>query len=446
MRRGWREGRPHDSAMKETIQVEEVEASEPMERTAFALGVLRGRRWYHLASAALFALGCLGAVACAVLYRWPVTVPGLFYTAAVPPFVPLLMLAAAMAPGALGVRGRWLLAGWAVWLAAFGVTEEAGHLLRPAPRRAREEFEAARAEFHGPARGAAGGTAEVPLRVVSWNVRSATWMEEEGIAELAALDADLIFLQQSASKMRRMIEESGLFEDYEVHGGGRKLLSRFPVERLPVGPLEHWRGTVWRVEVAPGRWVVCVNVHLYRDILRPNLVRRPSPRYILEALEDTQRRLDGLRGTLEKYGADALILAGDFNLPARYPPLRRASERLKNAFCVAGRGWGRTVPSWLPVLRIDHIYVQDEAQVHYATAVPTRFSDHNMVLAEVTVPVRAAQSRPHRVAGALGPAPVRGPDGPPLCTGPVGRDFGRETIEWWARRTCWHGRWARPEF
>ncbi|MFO7956942.1 MAG: endonuclease/exonuclease/phosphatase family protein [Candidatus Brocadiia bacterium] len=375
---------------------------EDADRAARAGRFLRGRRWYHVAAGALYLSGCAGAVLVAVFYRRPVTGPGLFYTAAVPPFVPLLGLGGMMAAGVVGVRRRWLLAGAVVWLAAVGVSEEVLHLLRPSRRGARARFAQAREAFRAEAGDGALGPALVPLRVVSWNVRSATWMEQEGITELAALEADLIFLQQSHAKMRRMLEESGLFEDYETDGGSRAVLSRFPVERLPVGPLEHWRGGVWRVEVAPGRWVVCVNVHLYRDILRPYRLRRPHPESIAEALEGTQRRLDGLRGTLDRYGgADAVLLVGDFNLPARYPPLRRVTEGLKNAFSVAGYGWGRTVPSRLPVLRIDHVYVPRAATVWYAAAVPTQYSDHSMVLAEVAVPTEYSDrnSVPAQVPG-----------------------------------------------
>ncbi|MCK4375074.1 MAG: hypothetical protein KAX19_07085, partial [Candidatus Brocadiae bacterium] len=67
---------------------------------------------------------------------------------------------------------------------------------------------------------------------------------------------------------------------------------------------------------------------------------------------------------------------------------------LKDCFSANGYGWGRTAPAKLPVVRIDMIFVPHHAEVYYASAVPTRFSDHYMMLTEVVVPVRAGKAEP----------------------------------------------------
>ena len=58
---------------------------------------------------------------------------------------------------------------------------------------------------------------------------------------------------------------------------------------------------------------------------------------------------------------------------------------LKDCFSTNGYGWGKTVLARLPVARIDMVFVPQDAEVFYAGAVPTSYSDHFMVITEVDV-------------------------------------------------------------
>ena len=89
------------------------------------------------------------------------------------------------------------------------------------------------------------------------------------------------------------------------------------------------------------------------------------------------------RTVMECMAAGPVILAGDFNLPSHYPEIPAATAGLKDTFSANGYGWGKTVPSWLPALRIDMIFVPQAAHVYYAAAMPTACSDHRPVIAEI---------------------------------------------------------------
>lgn len=81
-----------------------------------------------------------------------------------------------------------------------------------------------------------------------------------------------------------------------------------------------------------------------------------------------------------------MVLAGDFNTPARSRSLAPIRAMLDDVWLVSGRGWGATMTADFPVARIDQVWVEPArlrplaAWVHHATG-----SDHRMVVADVAI-------------------------------------------------------------
>ena len=355
--------------------------------------LLRKRNWPCRLLAVPFFGGCAGVVCMVAIYHWPRANVPVYYFALRPAFLWFALLLPLLLVGILALRLRWFLMGLLVWGVGLGAAEEVLQCLKLSPAQAREAFSAARM-------GALSNPAEeqqsVPLRIVTWNVKGGTKGADEAVAQLASLKPDIVLMQEFGNwRMQAAIEGSSYFQDYHLGETWRTVLSRFPVSRVRETPLSRDLGSVWRVEVAPGVHITCVSVHLSKSAIKTQLIRGWSWRGLQEAVARSERELEQVGAALALHAEEgAVILAGDFNLPVGYPPLRAATATLKDCFSANGYGWGKTALARFPAVRIDMIFVPHDAEVYYASAVPTRFSDHYMALTEVVVPVRAGKAEP----------------------------------------------------
>ncbi len=235
---------------------------------------------------------------------------------------------------------------------------------------------------------------KLPLRLVTWNVAEGRGKPYRNVEQLAALDPDIVLMQEfgpgRGTNMEQAVRGAAAFSGYHMAGIRRTILSRWPVEELHYNPLKDGLATVWRVHVARGLSLVCIDVHLTAPTLKTQLLRGWSWEELRKSAQRSREELEVLGELLKHYSLQGtVILAGDFNLPPYYPDLRRARGSFLDCFAEAGYGWGKTAPARLPAMRPDQIYVPPGSHVYYAAAVPTRYSDHYMTLAEVTVPMTA---------------------------------------------------------
>ncbi len=346
--------------------------------------------------AASFLCGCFGVVMLFAIFHWPTVNVPVYYVVVRPAFIWFGALLPFLVVGVLGVRLRWFLCGCVLWFVAFATVEDVRPLIRFSSKRARVEFENAQMAFLSyMAEGTGeGGRVTVPLRIATWNVLAGKMGAEQAVERLARLDADIIFMQEFAYgndvDMIEALEKSPHFKNYQLKHlrNSNAVLSRYALAQLPNGPLSEWRGSVWRVQVVPGGEITCINVHLAPVDLRTQMIRGLSWHALAEATLRTRLDIEALRDTIDLYSKEgSIVVAGDFNLPPSYNGLRIATRNLKDCFSASGYGWGKTAPAWLPLVRIDMVYVPRDAEVFYAAAELTQYSDHKIVIAEVVLPV-----------------------------------------------------------
>lgn len=357
-------------------------------------GFLRKRTPLRLAQAAVFLAGCLASAVVLFLYLWPRANWLVYYFTVRPSFVWLGMGVPLIAAGAFAVRWRWFLTGCAFWLICLMATGDARQTLKLFPDRSRSRFQVAqyayrslreRPEFADRAR-------SVPLRIVTWNVAGGTKGAQGAVDQLAALDPDIVFLQEivwsGKSEITKGLRESPRLRSYHLASRWKVgVLSRFPVHKVASRSLHEWRGGVFQVEVEPGVVVTCICVHLRTMDLRAQFLRGWTVPGLTRAVEGHRGELGAVADLVEHYSREgSVILAGDFNLPPNYADLRSATAGLRECFNTNGYGWGGTVPARSPVLRIDQIYVPQNTDVFYAGTMPTRNSDHCAMVAEVALP------------------------------------------------------------
>lgn len=82
---------------------------------------------------------------------------------------------------------------------------------------------------------------------------------------------------------------------------------------------------------------------------------------------------------------EAIIVGGDFNVPANDGCLRFLRERLSDTFNRGGIGWGHTATNQIPLFRVDQIWASKHFRPFAVTAIRTKYSDHRMVVCKLEV-------------------------------------------------------------
>ncbi|HEX7072274.1 MAG TPA: endonuclease/exonuclease/phosphatase family protein [Rhodothermales bacterium] len=75
------------------------------------------------------------------------------------------------------------------------------------------------------------------------------------------------------------------------------------------------------------------------------------------------------------------LVCGDFNSTPNQWTYHRIAAGLKDAFQVAGEGWGKTYHARLPIVRIDFVFASNDWEILSADVLDTGISDHRAVVA-----------------------------------------------------------------
>jgi endonuclease/exonuclease/phosphatase (EEP) superfamily protein YafD len=217
------------------------------------------------------------------------------------------------------------------------------------------------------------------LRIVTWNIGAGNrgWVDA-----VETLDPDIVLVQEGMKPAR--IQEG--FHWYGTLDPG--VLSRFPAEVLPTESIGPWTDPQLLLMDIDGRKVLVANVRM----MLPSVVIQIVDPFQEKPLKNHRIRVEQyeklarlLKTTAERTDADAILLAGDFNIPGHMPSLEPFRIFLRDAWTVAGSGRGETVPEFLPLTRIDQIWLSPEIQPVSVRVVKLDGSDHRAVLAEVRV-------------------------------------------------------------
>jgi len=219
----------------------------------------------------------------------------------------------------------------------------------------------------------AGGT----IRVVSWNIGTGFggWAEA-----VAPLKPDIVLVQESAAP-------SVLPEGFHWYGAfDPGTLSRFPATVLPSERVGAWTDPQLLLMEISGRKLLVANVRL----MHPSVVMALVDRKLDTVVKSYRSRIAQyeklsalLKSTAERSDAQAILLGGDFNIPAQMPSLDPLRRYLQDAWLTAGTGWGATVPEDLPLVRIDHLWLSSQIEPIAVRVVRLPGSDHRAVVADI---------------------------------------------------------------
>ncbi|MFZ9746576.1 MAG: endonuclease/exonuclease/phosphatase family protein [Opitutaceae bacterium] len=232
----------------------------------------------------------------------------------------------------------------------------------------------------------------VTLRVVCYNIHHGEGLDGRlDLARIAALitaqRADLVALQEVERGTQRtqrrdlpaeLARLTGLAvrfaRNLPYQGGeyGTAILSRFPLVRVAhtpltmIGPGEQ-RGAQQAWVDVQGTEVLFLNTHLDHR-------RDPAER---------ERSVGEIRALVTAAGSLPVIVAGDFNAVPDSRAIATMREFLTDAWTVAGRGPGFTIPVRQPTRRIDYIWVSRHFTPVRMEVLTSEASDHLPIVAEL---------------------------------------------------------------
>lgn len=216
------------------------------------------------------------------------------------------------------------------------------------------------------------------VRVVTWNIGAGNVGWAEPVKEL---QPDIVLVQESTKPA--LIDDGSRW--YGTIDPGT--LSRFPTEVLPTERVGPWTEPQLLLMEIHGRNILVANVRLMLPSVVIQLVdplnEKPIENY-RSRVGQYEKLASLLRSTATQRRVDGVILGGDFNIPAKMPSLKPLRSFLRDAWSDAGSGWGPTVPEFLPLSRVDQIWLSPEIRPISVRTAKIERSDHRAVVADLT--------------------------------------------------------------
>lgn len=231
----------------------------------------------------------------------------------------------------------------------------------------------------------------IPLRVMTYNMNHAS----RGLGRVAETirrqSPDIVCLQEANpgpwnSELPTRMDS--LMPGWHVaRFRSFATLSRYPIISREVHEMQPATGRVVLETVVDvkGRKLVVLNTHLTTAVKGSLLHRNVSlERYMRDAVAMRSFQVAVLQKVL---GASkgAVVVMGDFNNPPRGVLYHRLLSRLRDAFGLAGFGFGHTYSTRMPVLRLDYVFVNDKLGVKRCFVPRVSASDHRPVVADLVL-------------------------------------------------------------
>jgi vancomycin resistance protein VanJ len=210
------------------------------------------------------------------------------------------------------------------------------------------------------------------LRFVTYNLHQ----DNRAIAALKRLQPDIAVLQESRDVNGLLNELRAAFPNFSIqHENELTTISRFPIRDTHIYRLPKNRRPLLEVTLEiNGKSVRVVNTH-YPTLDFQGLASRSTNaenRINTNALV----RLGMTKILLELDQQTPLLIGGDFNTTPRGAMYSSLRAKYQNAFEQAGWGFGFTYSSRVPVIRIDHVWMNSKVRATRAFAVDDHASDH----------------------------------------------------------------------
>ncbi len=229
------------------------------------------------------------------------------------------------------------------------------------------------------------------LKVATYNIHGGESPIGPIQETIKQIDVDVLCVQESGEVhepglMSRIASEAGF--PYSAIKGELAVLSKYPIVRVETVVFEGSNRNRDGIEATityRGRLVTVLTVHLV-PMLLDYALRDGFPKGI-----DTMRWVSqagrAQAQTIARRYRDwphPVVVAGDHNFNPSGVRYRTVDAVFDDAFALVGRGFGYTIPSDWPVMRIDYVWVKGLRPVTCAPF-PSTSSDHKPLVARLRI-------------------------------------------------------------
>jgi vancomycin resistance protein VanJ len=226
----------------------------------------------------------------------------------------------------------------------------------------------------------------------NYNVERVVWVIRSEQPDVVAIQELSTWLADAlVAQLGHEYPYHDLYPRAGVEGIG--LISRFPLDRQRLVPLDSWNSWAQEARVLqPGRSTTVFNLHA-----QPVLMEGPTWRVKMITFEVSFRMRELQARQLVEYARERdgpIVLAGDFNQGEHNSATAVLERTYTDSYLQAGSGFGFTFPSaaaptslgiapWIPPLfRLDRLYHNDHLRAASArVAAGDGYSDHYPVVA-----------------------------------------------------------------
>ncbi|MGI9242471.1 MAG: endonuclease/exonuclease/phosphatase family protein [Verrucomicrobiales bacterium] len=208
----------------------------------------------------------------------------------------------------------------------------------------------------------------------------------EALLEVKEYAPDIVLVQESPSGARLDMIAKEIFGEEGRSAGGWNcgIIARGDIKMIKNSPAP--RFTHATLTLGDGRAIDIVSVHLKHAITRWDLWDREcwTTHYANRKVRRSEL-IEILTHVSETHSARPVIFGGDFNAPASDAVYNILRRHFLDSYRAAGSGWGNTFFNRLPVLRIDQLWATTQLQPINARAIPTKKSDHRLLVCDYTL-------------------------------------------------------------
>jgi endonuclease/exonuclease/phosphatase family metal-dependent hydrolase len=225
--------------------------------------------------------------------------------------------------------------------------------------------------------------------------RERLWVKFED--KIIAKDIDVYCFQECNKPPRRLLDK--LLPSYHKHHPEESIAviySKYPIVNKGHIKIGHYANTcIWADIKLPSGTIRVYNPHLSSNKVSQTttkLIDQPDLRddrtwsdikYVLNNYSVTAKQRVKEVGLIKEHMETSpypIILAGDLNdTPLSYT-YKVLTEELRDAYCIAGSGFGNTYAGSIPMLRIDYTLVDSNFDILNYELVREKFSDHYPII------------------------------------------------------------------
>lgn len=225
------------------------------------------------------------------------------------------------------------------------------------------------------------------VRIVSLNCNVGSAVAAR---EVTKLNPDVVLFQESPGEAAVWEVARELFgeEASVIYGRDCSVAARGRLKAVDGLPLSTSTAADWTMP--DGRPLRIVSLRLAPPVIR---IDYWSPECWREYTARRRKHRDQLRAIVAAVSRSesegALVIGGDFNLPAHDGALDVLPDDMVDAFRSTGQGWGNTALNQFPVARPDQIWCSRQLELTTCFARATKHSDHRLVVCDVSISVES---------------------------------------------------------